>query len=454
MALSGEKGAPHPEDINDDLARETHFYEQALATANAAIRKLKDLGVATRRPDDFYAEMVKSDEHMKRVRAELIFEQTSLETREERRKAREQKRYGKQVQAEKLKERTLQKKESIKSLDKWRKQRKRSGFADDGKAPEGFEDDAPKKRNARESRGGGGQHGGASQKREFKDDKFGFGGRKRVRPQSPLFFFVDDPSRLFPTRPAREERSLRSSQPAPTKGGCGACCPHAPTPSALGHLLIHGAYPELKRLRVTRAVVGWRRLLTPSREPPASRRSAEHIPLPGGTRRRRHYLSGQTMLMLFDSTFFSVWFRVASFLLARRRRLSSSLFVFSGWNVASRRAHVSGLTPPFASPPRLAAQEAKRQGQRAGHDRLQTLQLRQRVQVRQGLGRTFGACAFPSSDVDVLFFFPLSSLSKGIIGRPTRRASVRRRHRAPRREDQSTPLDLHVRMTPRPVSYY
>ena len=311
MTLSGEKNAPHPEDINDDLARETHFYEQALATANAAIRKLKDLGVATRRPDDFYAEMVKSDEHMKRVRAELIFEQTSLETREERRKAREQKRYGKQVQAEKLKERTLQKKESIKSLDKWRKQRKRSGFADDGKAPEGFEDDAPKKRNARQSRGGGGQHGGASQKREFKDDKFGFGGRKRVRPPSArflvaLFFLVS-------IRPAREERSLRSSRPAPTKGGCGACCPHAPTPSALGHLLIHGAYPELKRLRVTRAVVGWRRLATLSREPPASRRSAEHIPLPGGTRRRRHYLSGQTMLMLFDSMFSRSGFRSRRF---------------------------------------------------------------------------------------------------------------------------------------------
>ena len=56
-----------------------------------------------KRPHDFYAEMVKSDEHMKRVRAELIFEQTAQETREERRKAREQKRYGKQVQAEKLK---------------------------------------------------------------------------------------------------------------------------------------------------------------------------------------------------------------------------------------------------------------------------------------------------------------------------------------------------------------
>ena len=152
--------------------------------------------------------------------------------------------------------------------------------------------------------------------------------------------------------------------------------------------------------------------MTPSREPPASRRSAEHIPLPGGTRRRRHYLSGQTMLMLFDSTFFSVLFRLASFLLAQRRRLSSSVFVFSGWNVASRRPLVSELTPPFASPPRLAAQEAKRQGQRAGHDRLQTLQLRQGVQVRQGLGRTFGACAFPSSDVDVWFFFPFRRFRK------------------------------------------
>jgi len=132
-----------------------------------------------------------------------------------------------------------------------------------------------------------------------------------VRPPSArflvaLFFLVS-------IRPAREERSLRSSRPAPTKGGCGACCPHAPTPSALGHLLIHGAYPELKRLRVTRAVVGWRRLATLSREPPASRRSAEHIPLPGGTRRRRHYLSGQTMLMLFDSMFSRSGFRSRRF---------------------------------------------------------------------------------------------------------------------------------------------
>lgn len=81
MVVSGEAGVEGPEDINDDLARETHFYEQALASANVAIRKMKDLGIAVRRPEDFYAEMVKSDEHMKRVRAELIFEQTSQVSR-------------------------------------------------------------------------------------------------------------------------------------------------------------------------------------------------------------------------------------------------------------------------------------------------------------------------------------------------------------------------------------
>jgi len=185
MVVAGEKDAPHVKDINDDLARETHFYEQALSSANVAVRMLKDLGVPVKRPPDFYAEMVKSDEHMKRVRAELIFEQTAQETREERRKARESKRYGKQVEAEKLKERTLKKKESIKNLDKWRKQRKQNNYSEDGaKAPEGFEDgfrnkDSPKgrKRSTQETR----------QKREFKDEKFGFGGRKRVSVISAFF---------------------------------------------------------------------------------------------------------------------------------------------------------------------------------------------------------------------------------------------------------------------------
>ena len=364
MTLSGEKNAPHPEDINDDLARETHFYEQALATANAAIRKLKDLGVrrAARR-------LLRGDgqvrrAHETRARGAHLRTDVARDARGASQGARaealRQTGAGGEAQGEDAAE------EGIHQVaGQVAKATQASGFADDGKARRASRTTPPRKKRPAEPRRGG-QHGGASQKREFKDDKFGFGGRKRVRPPSPRFLVVFF---LVSIRPAREERSLRSSRPAPTKGGCGACCPHAPTPSALGHLLIHGAYPELKRLRVTRAVVGWRRLATLSREPPASRRSAEHIPLPGGTRRRRHYLSGQTMLMLFDSMFS----RSGSGRVVSSRPASASLLVsvFPASVVAFflEISLVSGLTPD-ASPPRLAAQEAKRQGQRTGHDRL------------------------------------------------------------------------------------
>lgn len=161
MAITGSN-TDRVVDVNDDLARETFFYERALESANECVRRLKELGVPARRPDDYYAEMVKSDEHMKRVRSELIFEQQQLEIRDERRKAREAKKYGKQVQAEKIKARTLDKKSQIKSLDKWRKQRQKSGFADDGKVPFDGADDGKRKRQQR-------------------DEKWGFGGRKKVR---------------------------------------------------------------------------------------------------------------------------------------------------------------------------------------------------------------------------------------------------------------------------------
>ena len=68
MTITGTN-AERVVDVNDDLTRETFFYERALESANECVRRLKDLGVPVRRPDDYYAEMVKSDEHMKRVRS-------------------------------------------------------------------------------------------------------------------------------------------------------------------------------------------------------------------------------------------------------------------------------------------------------------------------------------------------------------------------------------------------
>ena len=44
-------------------------YRQAQAAVLEAIPRLKAENIATKRPEDYYAQMAKSDEHMKKVRS-------------------------------------------------------------------------------------------------------------------------------------------------------------------------------------------------------------------------------------------------------------------------------------------------------------------------------------------------------------------------------------------------
>ena len=55
--------------------------------------------------------MVKSDAHMERIRQRLLDESATIKRAEEKRKEREGKKFGKQVQLEKIKERERSKKE-------------------------------------------------------------------------------------------------------------------------------------------------------------------------------------------------------------------------------------------------------------------------------------------------------------------------------------------------------
>jgi rRNA-processing protein EBP2 len=54
-------------DVNDDLNRELAFYKQALEAATIGRKKLLAEGVPFSRPSDYFAEMVKDDEHMDKV---------------------------------------------------------------------------------------------------------------------------------------------------------------------------------------------------------------------------------------------------------------------------------------------------------------------------------------------------------------------------------------------------
>ena len=99
-------------------------YKQALHGAKAARALAADHHLPFTRPDDFFAEMVKTDAHMERIRQRLLDESAGIAKSEARRREREGKKIGKQVQLEKLKERERSKKdmeERLKSL-------KRSAF--------------------------------------------------------------------------------------------------------------------------------------------------------------------------------------------------------------------------------------------------------------------------------------------------------------------------------------
>ncbi|KAJ3303904.1 rRNA-processing protein and EBNA1-binding protein ebp2 [Kappamyces sp. JEL0829] len=100
-------------DVNDDLKRELAFYEQALYAATEGRRLVKAAGVPFSRPSDYFAEMVKSDDHMQKVRQKLLDEEKGILESEKAKKQRDLKKFGKQVQVEKLLERQKQKKDAL-----------------------------------------------------------------------------------------------------------------------------------------------------------------------------------------------------------------------------------------------------------------------------------------------------------------------------------------------------
>ncbi len=73
------------------------------------------------RPDDYFAEMVKSDEHMTKVRQRLINEEQKIKASEESKRQRELKKFSKKVQIERLQERQKQKREDLEKIKAMKK---------------------------------------------------------------------------------------------------------------------------------------------------------------------------------------------------------------------------------------------------------------------------------------------------------------------------------------------
>ncbi|OJI96038.1 hypothetical protein ASPVEDRAFT_48313 [Aspergillus versicolor CBS 583.65] len=166
-------------DANDDLNRELAFYKTAQSAALLARKLLKKEGVPFTRPRDYFAEMVKTDEHMGKIKKKLYDEAAGKKASADARKQRDLKKFGKQVQVAKLQQRAKEKKEAIEKVNSLKKKRKTDTSGAGGEGDELFDvavenavEENPRKRGRNET-------GGPSQKRQKKNEKFGFGGKKR-----------------------------------------------------------------------------------------------------------------------------------------------------------------------------------------------------------------------------------------------------------------------------------
>jgi rRNA-processing protein EBP2 len=160
------------EDVEDDLNRELSFYKQSLDAVKDARAKLKKEGVPFTRPTDYFAEMVKSEEQMGKVKAKLVDEAARKKASADARRQRDLKKFGKAVQVAKLQERDRTKRDTMDKINSLK--RKRAGGADLNDKEDNFdvalEDAAVTEKKDRADRKAKGAAAGQNRKRHAKSN--------------------------------------------------------------------------------------------------------------------------------------------------------------------------------------------------------------------------------------------------------------------------------------------
>lgn len=155
----------NPLDVHDDLKREVAFYNLALEAVHIAREKCQEANIPFTRPVDYFAEMVKTDDHMAKVKDRLIFETKKMEAFEQRKSNREQKLRAKEKHAHRLAEKAKVKKNHMKAVEDWAKDAQSNRLS--GGRVHDNDDDYLSRIN-----------GGPGKKRIAADKKFGYGGKR------------------------------------------------------------------------------------------------------------------------------------------------------------------------------------------------------------------------------------------------------------------------------------
>lgn len=154
-------------------------YKQSLWAANEARQRFLAADKPFARPSDYYAEMVKTDAHMERIRQRLLDERASMEASEKAKAQRQLKKFGKQVQVAKLQERQQAKKALENKVKDFKNKKKRDANSLDDTdqfAVELEDDERPTKKPRGiviKRRDGKGQDGKPKMPREARNARYG-----------------------------------------------------------------------------------------------------------------------------------------------------------------------------------------------------------------------------------------------------------------------------------------
>merc|ERR1712176_1201957 len=159
-----------------------------MGAVKEAYRRLRVMKIPCTRPDDFYAEMLRTDSTMFKVRERATEEQRRIRIVEERKKHQAAKKFAKKAKSKKLEARAEEKRKTLEGINDWQKQSKRDKRNVDEQDLEDILNRSSVREGMKEGRDAesGGKRGPPkkSKKREAIDKKFGFGGKKKRKKQN------------------------------------------------------------------------------------------------------------------------------------------------------------------------------------------------------------------------------------------------------------------------------
>ena len=129
---------------DDDIKRELYFYNLAKQNAINGLIKLKKLGEKINRPEDYFVEMLKSDEQMANVKKQIIKEQQFIKKFEQKKQKLQNIKFAKSMKDYQNKMKSSFKRKTAEGIEKWKEYNKKN--PNDYKNIDKFIDDGKKKK--------------------------------------------------------------------------------------------------------------------------------------------------------------------------------------------------------------------------------------------------------------------------------------------------------------------